>query len=100
MGYNFFLNLVTWCLGAILKRTGGQIGTFLSLSLNVLGLSLVISRGSRVKMICEGFMRDTSELGGGSVGIKWNGLICARLKLQLIIVTTVFKTFQKGECIE
>ena len=65
MRYNFFLNLVTWCLGAILKRTGGQIGTFLSLSSNVLGLSLVISRGSRVKMICEGFMRDTSELGGG-----------------------------------
>ena len=40
-------------------------------------------------MTSEGFIRDTSELGGGSVGIKWNGPICARLKLQLINVTTV-----------
>ena len=51
-------------------------------------------------MISEGFMRDISELEIGSVGIKWNGPICARLKLQLINVTTVCKTFQKGECIE
>lgn len=40
IGYKFSYDLVTWCLGAILKRTGGQIGTFLSLSSNVLGLNL------------------------------------------------------------
>ena len=35
-------------------------------------------------MISKGFMRDvSSEWREESVGIKWNGPICARLKLHL-----------------
>ena len=53
-------------------------------------------------MISKGFMRDvSSEWREESVGIKWNGPICARLKLHLGLmnVTTVFKTYSKKESV-